>query len=173
VPRSESRGVTWVEPLLVAEAAFTGWTRDKRLRHPTFRGLRSDKAAKEVARELPAPPPPAASPAGTVAGVRVTHPDRVLFGGVTKLGLARWYDAAAERLLPHLKRRPLALLRCPSGSEKSCFFQKLVHDLPEPVFDAGEFLFIEDRAGRPSTSTRTRACAGLTCSRPPARSARA
>ncbi|MBN1527467.1 MAG: non-homologous end-joining DNA ligase [Thermoleophilaceae bacterium] len=45
------RGVTWVEPELVAQVGFTEWTRDGRLRHPRFLGLRFDKAAREVVRE--------------------------------------------------------------------------------------------------------------------------
>ncbi|HTL70156.1 MAG TPA: non-homologous end-joining DNA ligase [Candidatus Eisenbacteria bacterium] len=44
----------WVRPLLVAEVAFTEWTRDGRLRHPSFKGLRRDKPAREVVREAPA-----------------------------------------------------------------------------------------------------------------------
>jgi bifunctional non-homologous end joining protein LigD len=47
----KERGVTWVEPELVAEIGFSEWTRDGRLRHPRFLGLRDDKAAKEVVRE--------------------------------------------------------------------------------------------------------------------------
>ncbi len=43
--------VTWVEPKLVAQVGFTEWTRDGRLRHPRFLGLREDKSAKEVVRE--------------------------------------------------------------------------------------------------------------------------
>lgn len=49
------RAATWVEPLLVAQIAFTEWTSDGRLRHPSFLGLRDDKAATEVIREEPAP----------------------------------------------------------------------------------------------------------------------
>jgi bifunctional non-homologous end joining protein LigD len=45
------RGVTWVEPVLVAQVGFTEWTRAGRLRHPRFLGLRDDKAASEVVRE--------------------------------------------------------------------------------------------------------------------------
>lgn len=44
-------GATWVEPELVAEIRFTEWTRDGRLRHPVFAGLRDDKAAADVVRE--------------------------------------------------------------------------------------------------------------------------
>jgi bifunctional non-homologous end joining protein LigD len=45
------RGVTWVEPRLVAQVGFAEWTRDGRLRHPRYLGLRDDKAASEVVRE--------------------------------------------------------------------------------------------------------------------------
>jgi bifunctional non-homologous end joining protein LigD len=47
----KERDVTWVEPRLVAEVGFTEWTRDGRLRHPRFQGLRDDKSAKDVGRE--------------------------------------------------------------------------------------------------------------------------
>jgi len=47
------RHVTWVEPELVAQIGFSEWTRDGRLRHPRFLGLRDDKAATEVVRERP------------------------------------------------------------------------------------------------------------------------
>jgi bifunctional non-homologous end joining protein LigD len=45
------RAVTWVEPTLVAQVGFAEWTRDGRLRHPRFQGLRIDKAARDVVRE--------------------------------------------------------------------------------------------------------------------------
>ncbi|HWF73155.1 MAG TPA: non-homologous end-joining DNA ligase [Solirubrobacteraceae bacterium] len=45
------RGVTWVEPVLVAQVGFSEWTGAGRLRHPRFLGLRDDKAAREVVRE--------------------------------------------------------------------------------------------------------------------------
>ncbi len=48
------RGVHWARPELVAEVAFREWTGDGRLRHPSFQGLRQDKAAAEVRRESPA-----------------------------------------------------------------------------------------------------------------------
>jgi bifunctional non-homologous end joining protein LigD len=47
------RTATWVEPRLVAQIGFSEWTRDGRLRHPRFLGLREDKAAREVVRETP------------------------------------------------------------------------------------------------------------------------
>ena len=49
--RVRERGATWVEPRLVAQVGFSEWTRDGRLRHPRFLGLREDKPAAEVVRE--------------------------------------------------------------------------------------------------------------------------
>lgn len=57
--RAESRGVHWVEPRLVAEVNFTEWTDDRRLRHPSFEGLREDKEAKNVVIEVPVEDVPA------------------------------------------------------------------------------------------------------------------
>ena len=48
------RNAHWVEPVLVAEVAFTEWTQDGKVRHPSFQGLREDKRADEVVRESPA-----------------------------------------------------------------------------------------------------------------------
>jgi len=61
-----------------------------------------------------------------VAGVRITHPDKILDeqSKLTKLQLAEYYRAVAEHLLPHIARRPLSIVRCPEGSGKPCFFQK-------------------------------------------------
>jgi bifunctional non-homologous end joining protein LigD len=62
----------------------------------------------------------------TIAGVRLSSPERVLFEelGLTKEALARYYDSVAEWLLPELKSRPLSLVRCPKGPDEGCFYQK-------------------------------------------------
>jgi len=44
--------VHWVAPVLVAEVAFTEWTNEGTLRHPSFQGLRQDKPAREVVHEI-------------------------------------------------------------------------------------------------------------------------
>jgi bifunctional non-homologous end joining protein LigD len=49
-----ARDTTWIAPELVAQVAFAEWTRDGRLRHPRYLGLRDDKAARDVVRERPA-----------------------------------------------------------------------------------------------------------------------
>ncbi|WP_425286948.1 non-homologous end-joining DNA ligase [Microvirga guangxiensis] len=61
-----------------------------------------------------------------VEGVRLTHPERVLWEdqGLTKQELAEFYAGIADWLLPHLVNRPLTLIRCPSGAQKKCFVQR-------------------------------------------------
>jgi bifunctional non-homologous end joining protein LigD len=51
VPAPHARGAHWVQPRLVGEVAFTEWTSEKVLRHPTWRGLRSDKNPGQVHQE--------------------------------------------------------------------------------------------------------------------------
>ena len=134
----QKRDAVWVRPEFVAEVEFRGWTADRHVRHAAFKGLREDKEPSEIVRESPAvaprakpsaAKPPAARRAsgGTVvAGVPLTHPDRILWeeSGVTKQGLAEFYEQIAAWILPHVIARPLALVRCPSGAGKGCFFQK-------------------------------------------------
>jgi bifunctional non-homologous end joining protein LigD len=61
-----------------------------------------------------------------VAGVSLSHPDRVLYPdtGLTKLDVARYYESIADRVLPHVEGRPLTLVRCPTGLPSPCFFMK-------------------------------------------------
>lgn len=54
-PALRLKGAHWVEPRLVCEVEFTEWTEDGKLRHPSFQGLRRDKAASEVVREATGP----------------------------------------------------------------------------------------------------------------------
>ena len=151
VPREARRGATWVRPELVCEVAYTEFTPDGHLRHPSYLGLRADKAAGDVVLEQAAPapsalqapppkgeegasPPPlgevAAKPTEGVAppGPQLSNPDRVLFpeSGITKRMLADYYAAVAPLILPEIANRPLSLVRCPQGRGKHCFFQK--HD---------------------------------------------
>jgi bifunctional non-homologous end joining protein LigD len=127
------RGVHWVEPELVAEIAYTEWTSDGRLRHPVYVGLREDKTADEVIEEraeapVEQPAPPAARPQGAQRGVKLTHPDKVLFPepGITKRQLADYWEQVADVALPLLRGRPLTMRRCPDGYKRQCFWQKHV-----------------------------------------------
>jgi bifunctional non-homologous end joining protein LigD len=129
-----AQGVQWVRPTLVAEASFAQWTEGGIVRHAVFHGLRIDKPAREIGREKTDMPDIQKKKSKTalqkngdsVAGVAISHPDRVIdpFSGVTKIELARYYEAISARLLPHLKARPVALLRAPEGINAEQFFQK-------------------------------------------------
>lgn len=61
-----------------------------------------------------------------VGGIVISSPERIVFprAGCTKLDIAKYYEAAAPRLLDLAGHRPLALVRCPDGVEGDCFFQK-------------------------------------------------
>jgi bifunctional non-homologous end joining protein LigD len=123
----ERRDVVFVEPKLVAEVEFRGWTGDAHLRHAAFRGLREDKPANTIVRES-GPSSPAATKAAPTPRrtVTLTHPDRVYWPdtGVTKAGLADYYAHVWRLMAPFIVNRPLALLRGPDGIEKPLFFQK-------------------------------------------------
>ena len=150
VPASIERHARWVTPKLVAEVAFTEFTSDGAVRHGAYLGLREDKDASDVVDESPS-----SKRDDTVAsnqpvehsGIRLTHPDKVLFPnrGVSKIELADYYDAVAARMLPLIENRPLSLVRCPQGRSRKCFYQK--HDnggFP----DAMKSVEIEESSGK-------------------------
>jgi bifunctional non-homologous end joining protein LigD len=153
VDRVSSRGVTWLEPKLVAEIAFAEFTADGSVRHGSFLGLRGDKKAAEVAPEKAeqAPPPK--------PKFRITNPDRVIDpeSGRTKGELAAYYEAVAPLMLPWVAQRPVSLVRCPQGRAKKCFFQKHdtgsfgpdVHHVPITEKDghAEDYLYLDNAGG--------------------------
>ncbi|MBV9377952.1 MAG: DNA ligase D, partial [Alphaproteobacteria bacterium] len=159
LPKGVSRkGVHWIEPRLVAEVEFANWTADNILRQASFQGLREDKDAKEVTYDRE-PPVAAIAPGlsrqksaaasknqtagrakaaeperardGSIAfeGVRLTHPDRILYPGttLTKLDVARYYADIGQWILPELSRRLLTLVRSPAAGMKT-FYQKHIGD---------------------------------------------
>jgi bifunctional non-homologous end joining protein LigD len=158
VPAEVRRTAFWTKPELVAEIEFGAWISDHILRHAVFLGVREDKEPADVKAEkaLPVrdivtenekPKRVTASsasakrraslkPGAKVAGVTITHPERLIYPHekVTKLDVARYYDAVATVMLPHVAKRPLSLVRCPDGIGPACFFQKHAGaGLPEGV----------------------------------------
>ena len=125
LPPLARRNARWVEPRLVCEVTFRGWTGDDQLRHASFKTLRSDVRPDEVVREKTPAAPKASTRKAPGETVTLTHRDRVLWSdvGLTKEGLAAYYAEIADRMLPHVIDRPLSLLRCPDGLG-SCFYQK-------------------------------------------------
>jgi len=126
----------WVRPRLIAEVSFGEWTKEGRIRHAVFHALRTDKPPESVTREVARPvatPAPnkrganARKPvANALAGVRISNPQRVIdpASGFTKLDLVQYYARVAPLMLPHLAKRPVALLRGPRGVSGNLFFQK-------------------------------------------------
>lgn len=150
LPPGPQRGLHWVTPELVVEVAFSNWTREGLLRQPSFQGLRADKPAREVAREVVRPAPAMESApsrphapvyvtrtknALEIFGVHISNADRIVYPeqGITKGDVALYYAAVAERMLPQLVYRPLTLYRCPEGSAGDCFFQKRAGDMPSEL----------------------------------------
>lgn len=158
VPRAIARSARWVQPVLVAEIAFTERTPDGRLRHPSYLGQRSDKPGADVSTgraELTT----RGIAAAARAGQRLTSPGRIAYPdqGISKAELAGYYDAIADLMLPFIANRPLSLLRCPQGRSKHCFFQK--HDsggfpaamarvrVTEKSGDTEQYFYVQDLAG--------------------------
>ncbi|HWA88542.1 MAG TPA: DNA ligase D [Rhizomicrobium sp.] len=133
----------WVKPVLVAEIEFAGWTGDGNVRQAAFKGLRADKPADEVEVETPAkasqtdlaePKPKAKKKAAVkkgdtvVMGVPISHPDKEMWPGISKLDLARYYEAVGEWMMPHIEGRPCSIVRAPDGFDGEKFFQR--HAMP-------------------------------------------
>lgn len=152
--------VTWVKPVLVAEVEFTEWTKDGSLRHPSFKGLRSDKSAKLITKEIPLEvenTSKSKTKPGKSSEYKLTHSDKILYpeDKITKGKLAEYYDAIHEWILPYITNRPLTLVRCPENY-KQCFFQKHIgHHASAALHEVtikekegkGQYFYIKDRAG--------------------------
>ena len=147
----KTRDVHWLEPRLVAEIEFAGFTDAGNIRQAAFKGLRHDKPAGEVEAEKPAMtklakpiaktaaksgkpikarPTQAESKSAEVMGVIISHPDKVMWPdagdgkSVTKLDLARYFEAVGEWMIGHIKGRPCSLVRAPDGINGERFFQR-------------------------------------------------
>jgi bifunctional non-homologous end joining protein LigD len=122
MPRVRRNDVVWVEPHLVAEVEFSEWTHDGHVRQPSYKGLRDDKAPREVRREQP-------SSDVVRKGKReltLSNLDKLFWPdeGITKGDLIDYYRAVSPVLVPHLKNRPFTMRRYPDGVTGKAFFQK-------------------------------------------------
>ena len=109
---------------------------------PSISGLREDKSADEVVREVALDRTDFGRPE-SVAGVRLTNPQKLLFPETDfeKRSLADYYEAIAPTMLAHVGNRPLTLLRCPIGHGRSCFYQRHPDaGLPRDIHTLGHIL---------------------------------
>ena len=157
------RPTTWLEPRLVAEVNFIDWTPAGLLRAPVFARLRDDVPPQSVGRPDDTTPARAPSPAAadgvdavlqqlagaesrldlTVEGarIRLSNLDKVYWPGasaaqpaITKRDFIRYLAAVSRFMLPHLRDRPLTMIRMPEGIAGERFYQKhWEHELPEYV----------------------------------------
>lgn len=136
VPRDIARKAMWVRPELVAEVAYAEITPDGSLRHASFQGMRADKKASQVVLEVtvedagPDLDPAIGVEVAAALGIKLSHPDKIMYPGtdITKAHLVAYYTAVADKMLPHLKDRPLSLVRDTDNDLTKTFFQK--HALP-------------------------------------------
>ena len=134
----------WLKPELVAEIEFAGWTEGGNIRQAAFKGLRQDKPATEVEAEEPSMTKVAkpvirstkssAAKSAEVMGVVISKPDKPLWPNagdgkpVTKLDLAKYFEAVGEWMMDYLKGRPCSIVRAPDGIKGETFFQR--HAMP-------------------------------------------
>ena len=127
VPRADRKGAHWLEPKLVAEIAFTEFTDDGILRHPSFIALREDKPAKEVVREMPKKLKKAEKKKAEARDRRELRDqdqqprprDLSRSAGLTKRDLADYYAQIEALMMVDAADRPMTLIRCPQGTRQA------------------------------------------------------
>lgn len=124
--------ITWIKPRLVCEVSYTELTNEGMLRHPVFKGLRSDKKTVQIKREIEMPKHTSdilEDDTELVIGrkkVEISNPDKVYWPdeNISKGELIRYYQMIAPYMIPYLKDRPMSLKRNPNGLKDEGFFQK-------------------------------------------------
>ncbi|OQW32286.1 MAG: hypothetical protein A4E19_19860 [Nitrospira sp. SG-bin1] len=153
---AEVRFAEWTQEGILRQASFVGLREDKAAgaivresadRVPASRLTTDRRREEEIAqsnpplssarRERSSGPTRKRAGVPIVAGIRISNPFRVLFphDGITKLELAQFYERIAGRILPHVRGRPLTLVRCPDGQGTGCFYQKHVTDQVHEAID--------------------------------------
>ncbi len=153
-PFPGEKGVTWIQPDLVAEVEFAELTTEGSIRQGSFVSLREDKPSAEVHLD-PIEKSSAEDESPIVACITMSHPERLVFpdDDVAKLEIARYYERVGDLMLPYLVDRPLALLRAPDGISNDMFFQKSFKSHVPPhvkvrtLKDGTEILYLKSLKG--------------------------
>ncbi len=135
----------WLKPKLVCQVKFTEWTQDGSMRHPVFLGLRKDKKATDVRREIPNEMKTKKSKAKSESEkvveekstsdyelkvgktiLKLTNQNKIYWPDekITKGDLVNYYSDISDIILPYLKDRPQSLHRFPNGIKDAGFYQK-------------------------------------------------
>lgn len=119
--------ITWVKPELVCEVWYSEWTADGHLRHPVFKGLRTDKEKAKVVMETP--DKQMADDETIAVGKRklkVSNLNKLFWKkeGITKGQLINYYKEMADWIVPYIKDKPISMRRQPNGIDDPGFFQK-------------------------------------------------
>jgi bifunctional non-homologous end joining protein LigD len=136
------KGARWVAPNWIATIGHRGRTDSGAIRQGAVLKFASRKPQKPQRRIKPR-----LVTDQDLANIRVTNPDREISkgSGVTKLDIAVHYARVGDWILPELLRRPVTLVRCPTGDLKDCFYQRHAFaGLPEGV----ERVALSDEQGR-------------------------
>lgn len=160
------KDATWVTPRLVAQVQFMEWTSDGKLRHPSFLGLRNDKAPEECVREEAKAVENAedelvnrthsspskrstkkAAKKKTESVIRengptivLTHPEKLIYprDGITKKEIAEYFAAVSDPMLRALAGRPLALEHWNDGIDKPSWFRQNIGRDAQPWMHLAE-----------------------------------
>jgi bifunctional non-homologous end joining protein LigD len=169
---TDLRGATWFAPRLVVEVHYRGIGRQDLLRQASFKSLRPDKSVEDLFdSDRTENPMPKTSSAKSKAKTRksvnrspvplppaLSSPDKIVFPDIqlTKQEVWNYYTLVADYLIPQIIGRALSIVRCPSGIENECFFQKhrtagMEHvssvRLTEESGAEADYLIVEDRVG--------------------------
>jgi bifunctional non-homologous end joining protein LigD len=132
------KGHHWVKPIKVCEVSFTNWTQEGLLRTPVFIGLREDKMATNITKEVPD------------SFKEVTSPEKIIFlkEKITKGEILKFYEKIAKHMLTFVSKRPLSIVRCPNGTNSECFFQKHLHgQKTSSLHPLSDSFFLDSRMG--------------------------
>ncbi len=131
----------WVKPLLICEVKFSDWTKQQIMRHPVYKGLRTDKTNSEIYEETilenPTENPKSTNTSSHMEingdAVPVSNLSKIYWpeSGFRKYDLIEYYIQISNTILPYLKDRPQNLHRHPNGISKKGFYQKDNEHLPE------------------------------------------
>ena len=124
VPVPKTPGAVWVEPRWTAEVGYRSRSAIDSPRAPVLMGFAERKAAPTVRAVKPR-----LVSDRDLAAIHLTNPQREYSGpggptGVTKLDLALYYARVGDWLLPEVLRRPVTIIRCPTGDLSSLFYQR-------------------------------------------------